>query len=422
MNSIWNFYCFASFIYISVKGYLSYFLFFLIFSTLPFLKFVFFDFWILITFWAIKDRNITNICLLTKLKIYFYVIYFIFLLSSFFLMGSFFVNNICITIMNAFLWVPQIVHNIVANNRIGLPIIYFLGCSIDRISYPFFFRGFEDNFFMLKPNKSMFLVIIIIFLFNIIILLTQMLYGPRFMLPKKCHYSPDNYYKNRDELTNYFKDINNEECVICLGPIIDEGKTDNKATEMKEYNSSKDFDKEEENIFNNIKNETDENDSSDNSQETEDKTNNTDNININLNKSKINGPLLKNEDDNNLLINDKNNITKKGKNNDKDKNDDKNNNIQNTEEIKDEVFKIKENKNIFVKFFCFKCIIIKIFLILKICIKENFIFFYKQSSNIYNKLYMVTPCKHIFHSECLEKWLEHKKECPNCRTSLEDLV
>ena len=59
---------------------------------------------------------------------------------------------------------------------------------------------------------------------------------------------------------------------------------------------------------------------------------------------------------------------------------------------------------------------------LKICIKENFIFFYKQSSNILNKLYMVTPCKHIFHSECLEKWLEHKKECPNCRTSLENLV
>ena len=422
MNSIWNFYCFASFIYISLKGYLTYFFFFLIISALPFLKFVFFDVWILITFWAIKDRNTTNICLLTKLKIFFYIIYFIFTLSSFFLIGSFFINNIYITIMNAFLWAPQIVHNIVTNNRIGLPIIYFLGCSMDRIIYPFFFRGFEDNFFMLKPNKNIFLIIIIIFIFNFIILLTQILYGPRFMLPKRYHHSPNNYYKNRDELTNYFKDINNEECVICLVPIVDEGKTENKTTEMKEYNSCKDFDKEEENIFNNIKNETDETDSTDNSQETEDKINNADNINKNLNQSKINGPLIKNEDDNNLLINDKNNIIKKGENNDKENNDDKNNSIQSTEEVKDEVFKIKENKNIFVKIFCFKSIIIKILLILKICIKDNFIFFYKQSSNIYNKLYMVTPCKHIFHSECLEKWLEHKKECPNCRASLEDLV
>ena len=424
INSIWNFYCFASFIYICLKAYLEYFLFFLVISVFPFLKFVFFDVWILITFWAIKDRNVTNFCFLSKLKIYFFFTFFIFLIASFFLLGTFFINNICITIINVFLLVPQIVHNIVTNNRIGLPIIYLLGCAIDRIIYPFFFRGIEDSFFMLKPNKTMFLTIIIIFIFNIIILLVQILYEPRFMLPKKYRHSPFNFYKNRDELTNYFKDINNEECVICLLPIFDERKkTENKTTEMKEYSPCKDFDKEAEIYFNNnIKNEIDENDSTDNSQETEDKTCNTDDININLNESKIKGSLLKNEDDNNLLIIDKNNIIKKRKNNDKDKNDDKNNNIQPTEEIKDEVFKVKENNIIFFTIFCFKSIIIKIFLILKICMKKNFIFFYKQSSNIYNKLYMVTPCKHVFHSECLEEWLEHKRECPNCRAPLENLV
>nr|KAJ3423051.1 hypothetical protein HK105_003877 [Polyrhizophydium stewartii] len=32
--------------------------------------------------------------------------------------------------------------------------------------------------------------------------------------------------------------------------------------------------------------------------------------------------------------------------------------------------------------------------------------------------YMVTPCHHIFHTECLERWMEVKLECPVCRSEL----
>ncbi|KAI8926783.1 hypothetical protein BC831DRAFT_425303 [Entophlyctis helioformis] len=32
--------------------------------------------------------------------------------------------------------------------------------------------------------------------------------------------------------------------------------------------------------------------------------------------------------------------------------------------------------------------------------------------------YMVTPCHHIFHTECLERWMEIKLECPVCRAEL----
>ena len=39
-----------------------------------------------------------------------------------------------------------------------------------------------------------------------------------------------------------------------------------------------------------------------------------------------------------------------------------------------------------------------------------------------NKEYMLTPCKHIFHRDCLEKWFLHKKECPNCRNNLSDII
>lgn len=35
--------------------------------------------------------------------------------------------------------------------------------------------------------------------------------------------------------------------------------------------------------------------------------------------------------------------------------------------------------------------------------------------------YMVTPCRHIFHSECLEGWLRFRLQCPICRENLPPL-
>ena len=35
--------------------------------------------------------------------------------------------------------------------------------------------------------------------------------------------------------------------------------------------------------------------------------------------------------------------------------------------------------------------------------------------------YMVTPCHHVFHSSCLESWLEIKNECPCCRQKIPPL-
>lgn len=35
--------------------------------------------------------------------------------------------------------------------------------------------------------------------------------------------------------------------------------------------------------------------------------------------------------------------------------------------------------------------------------------------------YMVTPCHHIFHTNCLEAWMKYKLQCPVCRNSLPPL-
>lgn len=37
---------------------------------------------------------------------------------------------------------------------------------------------------------------------------------------------------------------------------------------------------------------------------------------------------------------------------------------------------------------------------------------------IARRRYMVTPCKHVFHTECLENWMMYKLQCPVCRNSL----
>lgn len=35
--------------------------------------------------------------------------------------------------------------------------------------------------------------------------------------------------------------------------------------------------------------------------------------------------------------------------------------------------------------------------------------------------YMVTPCRHIFHTSCLEGWMRYRLQCPNCREILPPL-
>lgn len=45
--------------------------------------------------------------------------------------------------------------------------------------------------------------------------------------------------------------------------------------------------------------------------------------------------------------------------------------------------------------------------------------FGKGTANlIARRKYMVTPCKHVFHTECLENWMMYKLQCPVCRNSL----
>ena len=358
LNSVWNFYCCISNIYIAFNTNFNFFVFLSTIGLCSILKLFAFDSIIYSVYWKIKERRITRICQLIKIKLRFYLFLCSCLILCFFFMPIFFVNYYCILLISFILWFPQILYNIISFNRYSFPFIFILANSIDRLIYPFYFRAYKNNYFELETNIYIFILALIIIISNVIILLIQSYAGPRFMLPKKYQEKTNEYYKELDEIKNFCKDIN-EECVICLMPIYQEGKIE--MVEMKENNNSNEDD---------ITNEEKLSES---------------NMSNNIEDNNIN-------DDKNLLIkeeNSKNEKTEVEINN------------QNNQDRK--CLKIFKKTNMHIKEF----------------FKYNFFYFYKSSSNINNKPYILTPCKHVFHSDCLDKWLEVKRECPNCRTSLD---
>ena len=34
------------------------------------------------------------------------------------------------------------------------------------------------------------------------------------------------------------------------------------------------------------------------------------------------------------------------------------------------------------------------------------------------KKYMITPCDHVYHTVCLERWMKQKNECPYCKAEI----
>ena len=67
-------------------------------------------------------------------------------------------------------------------------------------------------------------------------------------------------------------------------------------------------------------------------------------------------------------------------------------------------------------------ICLQILFVIKSIFCYNFFFFYKNNPNLKNRKYMLIKCGHVFHSNCLEKWFEMKKECPSCRASMANYI
>ena len=347
-NLIWHSYCCMSNIYLAMN-HPSFTIEFCIVSCFYLFNFTIFDSRLLFSYWKVQS-SILNNSLFLRLKLKFYVIFYIFFFASFFFLCTWFYDYFYISILIFLLWVPQILQNIIKNNKFVFPLIYIIGNTLDRIIIPLYFRGF-DNFFSIKKNLLFILFIFSFIVLCIIFLYLQLFYGNRFFLAEKCQIEEFNYYRTKEELIAYKDNISSEECVICLFPIFETEKEDNNSNE----------------------------------------------VNNNNNKN-INDEILKGEEVIARLNSDhlNNNLYIKA-------------NTNPEEQILK--LKIKDYENKIINKLGIKQI-------LKIIFCKNFFSFYKLNENIYNKKYMLTPCHHVFHTECLETWFERKKECPNCRLQM----
>lgn len=68
--------------------------------------------------------------------------------------------------------------------------------------------------------------------------------------------------------------------------------------------------------------------------------------------------------------------------------------------------------------YCRKIRIVNCFKLLK-KFSYYLIEFHEFESSLNKKPFMLTPCKHCFHTPCLESWFKLKKECPSCRKDID---
>ena len=213
----------------------------------------------------------------------------------------------------------------------------------------------------------------------------QVFLGPRFMLSKKYQRVEYNFYRSKAQLLREKPDSINEQCAICLNPIfIDEQNNSNLNNSINDNNtiieneSGNDINKQSFNSLD-IMNPNQVKQKNDDILQIANKKKLKQSKEMKLYKNKVNPIIIK---DINL------NKKKKFKNKNKDKNR-----------------------------FCYQ-----ILWALKSIFCNNFFFFYKNNTNLKNRKYMLIKCGHAFHTECLEKWFEMKKECPSCRASMENYI
>ena len=358
-NVLWHSYCCMSHISFGLQ-YFTFFHKFCIIMGLNLFCYSMVDLRLLFTFWKIKSRFVPS-DILVKSRMRFYLFFYGIFFSFFFFLVRFFYDKMCISILLFLLWTPQIISNVIKNNKIGIPFFYILISTLDRLAIPLYFRGYDDNFIRTKGkgNCTFFAINGAYILFCVIVLYLQMIFGPRFFLPQKLRGNAFDYYKTRQELLLIKPNVAEEDCVICLIPIFKQEDEDElkKATKIKAH---------------------------------QERLLKVDNVipvetNSNLNDTKT----VKSEDIS-IPVNNQIEI-------DEEKNG--------TNDIKmQEKSKCLKTKMSLKCFFC---------TFFQICFT-----FYKLKENLYNKKYMLTPCNHSFHAICLEEWFAHKKDCPNCRTEM----
>ena len=398
-NIAWNLYCAISNINFGLIYY-DFFGQFCIVSLFPLLNFIIFDLRFLYCFWKIKKR-VLNDNQFIKLRLRFFALFYSLLFISFFFITSFFTNTTYIIILSISMWTPQILHNIAQNNKYIYPTIYIITTTLYRIMFPFYFRGYESNFTYLKTEKFLIIILSSYIFLTIIFLYLQAFLGPRFMLSSKYQKRKGDFHKTKEELLEEMPNAKNEECVICLSQLFGEEENNNSSNKNNDIIVNVDIDKNESES------------SSDSPTELQSDINNRSSQQksiIDLMNSQI-------KQQNVSIKNNFENLNNNLKNRNNYKYDKMNSNNNGSLAIN-----VKSNKNKDSNTYIGHKTFDSMKKILKVIFCESLFSFYKIQINLGEKKYMLIYCGHVFHSACLEKWFDRKKECPSCRASMEAYI
>ena len=274
-----------------------------IITIIYFFCFIGFELKLLLTVFRIKNEGGENRDIYRRRLLSLYLMFYVGFSFIFFNIKECITNFYLILSIYTISWLSQILVSLCQNTRPPMSRLYILWNSISRLFLPIYMKGFDNNFFDLKPSYFKVILLVIIIITEVIILNLQKSLGPRIIIPKR--------FRKENQIFDYYKDkvnidkhvSHNPICVICLENL--------------------NFDVDEN--FNKIKKKT---------------------------KPKTFGYKIMNI----LYLNALNEKMKK-----------------------------------WIK--------------------------YLLGKNL-KKKYMITPCDHVYHTVCLERWMKQKNECPYCKAEI----
>ena len=331
------------------------------------INFLFFDYRFYLKFWQIKVHSV-NTCLYRKITFKFFL-YISVLFIGFILTYSSQRAKIHIIMITLSMWTPQIIHNIITNNRYIVPLFYIITYTIDKILYFIFFNSIYER----KTSLLLFIILGIYTVLTIVILYLQTYLGARFMLPFKYKKKDLILYKSKNEIFLEKPETQNEDCNICLSSLFGmENEGDIETKNNNELNNN------ELNI---------------NEIENDGNITSKDSITTSINKFAT--------DFDKNIIQDINSISNS-----------ENNIYVNKIILNNKKIKRNKKKSCYI-WNCLK----QVGKFIKFVLIEILFRFYKAKP-IFYKPYILLQCGHIFHSVCIESWFGVKKECPICRAPI----